>query len=375
MSSDHADKALHLPDLTIQGFCGIRDLTINRLGRVTLIAGMNGAGKTTVLDAVRVFADRGSSREIFAALLSRRDELREYQDEDDETVSGINWDALFWERKLDRGSTISIGPTEVSDRVDLSIRDPREGEFNIVDVRPGEMSNENLWVLCSRYHLTERAILLRPRRHGVRIGRVAAPSSADRLTHSTFGPGLLTNRRALTLWAAMALTDAEERAVEALNMVYGGYGAIERIALVGGERNVEPRAIVRIAGEEEPVPLRSLGGGAVRMFGLALALANSRGGFLLIDEVENGLHHTVQQRLWEMVLRTASENNVQVLATTHSWDAVIGFARAAAGIKGTAGALVRLERDGDDTYAIEFSETELTKVAERAKATEHVEVR
>ena len=367
MSSGNADKALHLPDLTIQGFCGIRDLTINRLGRVTLIAGMNGAGKTTVLDAVRVFADRGGLREAFAALLERRDELREYQDEEGGTVSGVKWDALFWQRRLDLGSTISIGPTEVSGRVDMSIRVPRRGEFNFADARRAEMSNDNLWVLCSRYHLTEHVIPLLPhlRWRGVPTGRVAPPRSADRLPHSTFGPGLLTNRQTLTLWTAMALTDAEDRAVEALNVVYGGYGAIERIALVGGERNVEPRAIVRIAGEEEPVPLRSLGDGAVRTFGLALALAHSRGGFLLIDEVENGLHHTVQQRLWEMVLRTASENNVQVLATTHSWDAVARFARAVSNVDGAEGALVRLERDGDDTYAVEYSEDDLSVVAEQ----------
>ena len=367
MSSDNGGKALHLPDLTIQGFCGIRDLTINRLGRVTLIAGMNGAGKTTVLDAVRVFADRGGSRETFAALLERRDELREYQDEEGGTVSSVKWDALFWQRRLDSDSTISIGPRDASLQVHMSVGEPRERDLDVLDMRAAATSNEKLWALCIRYHPTERTILLSPqiRRRVARLGRARVPILADRLMHSTFGPGLLTNRQALTLWTAMALTDAEERAVEALNMVYGGYGAIERIALVGGEPNVEPRAIVRIAGEEEPVPLRSLGDGAVRTFGLALALANSRGGFLLIDEVENGLHHTVQQRLWEVVLRTASENNVQVLATTHSWDTVARFARAVSNVDGAEGALVRLERDGDDTYAIEYSEDDLSVVAEQ----------
>ena len=64
--------------------------------------------------------------------------------------------------------------------------------------------------------------------------------------------------------------------------------------------------------------LRSLGDGAVRLFGVALALANSQGGFLLIDEAENGIHHTIQRDFWRMVLLTAQENNVQVFATTHS---------------------------------------------------------
>ena len=54
-----ATKQLHLPSLSITGFRGIDTLTIPRLGRVTLLAGKNGVGKTTVLDAVRVYAAGG----------------------------------------------------------------------------------------------------------------------------------------------------------------------------------------------------------------------------------------------------------------------------------------------------------------------------
>ena len=50
---------LHLPNLTIKGFRGIEELSIRKLGRVTLLAGKNGVGKTTVLDAVRAYAARG----------------------------------------------------------------------------------------------------------------------------------------------------------------------------------------------------------------------------------------------------------------------------------------------------------------------------
>ena len=52
-------NGLHLPDLTIKGFRGIEALSIPRLGRVTLLAGRNSVGKTTVLEAVQVYAARG----------------------------------------------------------------------------------------------------------------------------------------------------------------------------------------------------------------------------------------------------------------------------------------------------------------------------
>ena len=123
--------------------------------------------------------------------------------------------------------------------------------------------------------------------------------------------------------------------------------------------------VVRIAGQERPVPLRSLGDGAVRLFGVALALANSQGGFLLIDEAENGIHHSIQRDFWRMVLLTAQENNVQVFATTHSWDCAAGFAQAAVDAEGVEGALVRLDSDGENVRAVEYSERQLHVAAEQ----------
>ena len=99
------------------------------------------------------------------------------------------------------------------------------------------------------------------------------------------------------------------------------------------------------------------------MFGIALALANSQDGFLVIDEAENGIHHSVQRDFWKMVIRTAHENNVQVLATTHGWDCVAGFAQAAT--KLGEGALVRLETNGDGIRAVEYSEEDLRVAAEQ----------
>jgi AAA15 family ATPase/GTPase len=98
---------------------------------------------------------------------------------------------------------------------------------------------------------------------------------------------------------------------------------------------------------------------------LALALANSKNGFLVIDEAENGIHHSMQRPLWKMVLQTALKNNVQVFAATHSWDCVRGFAKAMLELEDADGVLIRLERHGDNTRAVEYSEDELRVAAEQ----------
>ncbi|WP_428115610.1 AAA family ATPase [Candidatus Poriferisodalis sp.] len=119
--------------------------------------------------------------------------------------------------------------------------------------------------------------------------------------------------------------------------------------------------------EDGRVPLRSLGDGAVRMFAVGVALANAANGFLLIDEAENGIHHTLQQDYWKLIFRAAREHNVQVLATTHRWDCVAGFARAACNDQESEGVALRLEPDDDDggVRAIEYTERMLKVAADR----------
>ena len=48
---------------------------------------------------------------------------------------------------------------------------------------------------------------------------------------------------------------------------------------------------------------------------------------LFIDEVENGIHYTNLDKLWEIILTISKEHNVQVFATTHSKECIESFNR------------------------------------------------
>ena len=186
------------------------------------------------------------------------------------------------------------------------------------------------------------------------------------------GPGLLARTDLARIWNKVALTDDEEQITRSIGLIYGA--EVDRIGVIGDDvREGEGdrlRGIVRLKSYERPVPLRSLGEGAQRLFDVGLGLANSRDGFLLIDEAENGIHHSVQRDYWRMVLQTAHENNVQVFATTHSWDCVRGFALAAAELDCEDGVLVRLEKEDDGLRAVRYTSEDL-KIA----ADQRIEVR
>jgi len=51
--------------------------------------------------------------------------------------------------------------------------------------------------------------------------------------------------------------------------------------------------------------------------------------FIFIDEIENGIHYTNLDKLWEIILSISKEQNVQVFATTHSKECIESYARVA----------------------------------------------
>src|SRR5690348_12744309 len=65
---------LLLGSLEIHNFRGFHNLHIEHLGRVNLIVGKNNVGKTSLLEALRLYAERGSPV-LILELLGARDEV------------------------------------------------------------------------------------------------------------------------------------------------------------------------------------------------------------------------------------------------------------------------------------------------------------
>lgn len=82
------------------------------------------------------------------------------------------------------------------------------------------------------------------------------------------------------------------------------------------------------------VDLASFGDGMRRAAALALALTRASNGVLLVDELEAGIHPSALQPVVSYLLEAAATSQVQILATTHSLEAV-GAVLAAVEERGT----------------------------------------
>ena len=351
MSDQTPDQNLHLPSLVIKNFRGIDELTIPRLGRVTLLTGKNGVGKTTVLDAVRVWADRGISEVFDTMLIDRGDWLAIAENGQMRIVPDRM--GLFTDREDYKKALISIGPSD-DPSATLIIK---EGVAPWDPYAPIERqgSYKSSVALERQFGTYDPVSPVQP------IVLLSLPEIVD---CEILGPNGPADDTIEQYWNEVALSHHEDRAMEALNLITSS--RVERVAMISaaGQAGLvyRRRMMAKVEGHTNPVPLRSLGDGAFRTFAVALALANSKDGFLLIDEAENGIHHSIQAKFWNMVLQTAERNNVQVIATTHSWDCVVGFAQAANELEDVEGLLVRLERPPAGLRPITYDESRLASV-------------
>ena len=373
MSQEQLDNHLHLPSLSIKGFRGIKELSIERLGRVTLLAGKNSVGKTTVLDAVQVYAARGYYR-VLASVLESREEVAALTDGADHEQVGPYLEGIFYGRDASQGAFLSIGPNDDSDQFIIEAGIPQEDshstqQFPFSFLNPSVRTFKivfqghelvNSWFF-SPYALSTK--IAKDRRVYQSMGGFSSNERSTPIACQSMGPELLSNDTIVELWDTIALTDDEDWVINALRLILGDQ--VTRIATIGDEHN-RRRVVAKIQDQTFPIPLKSLGDGALRLLGVALVLINSRDGFLLIDEVENGIHHSVQPDFWRMVFKTAHANNVQVIATTHSFDCVRGFAQAAVECEEVEGVLVRIERKDKEMWAVEYSERNLKAAAKQS---------
>ncbi len=86
---------------------------------------------------------------------------------------------------------------------------------------------------------------------------------------------------------------------------------------------------IKLRDRKLPVLLSSMGGGLNRYIAIVCAIWKSKDGQLFIDEVENGIHYTKYEKLWEIIFNTSKEANCQVFAATHSKECIEAFSRVA----------------------------------------------
>jgi AAA15 family ATPase/GTPase len=342
-----------LNSLRIRNYKALKDFNIVKLGRLNLIVGKNNSGKSTVLESIRILAAQGNPSLINEIIVKHDDQIlvqkmHDIVKEDDDSLNvyqGLFSDRVF---PLD-DSSIFIGSNDDKDFVEIKrvfFEDEtteKTDDKGSVSIRtrkiytPDESKKignleQTIQIISNQYkdkplYLDNSTIDLYRRRP------INFPDYIKTIPVSFIPTQFLSMDLLADLWDKTILTDYYNNVKDFLKFISDD---LEDIAFIKvnhtrfyREREIERTGITKLRKHPQPIPLNSMGDGVMRILQLVLGIFPSSGGILLIDEFENGLHFSIQEHLWEAIFKLAKELNIQVFATTHSWDCIEAFTQAA----------------------------------------------
>lgn len=268
-----------IDDLHIENFLTFEKLNINGLKRVNLIAGKNNTGKTALLEAIRILTSSGHNTVINNILFERGHFQSGWEE---------SYDALFNRNFFGK------------------LR-----EFNAFTINDLGFSKEFIKGGHIQYYLYGQ------HNSNFRLNINSNVVHDNPKDNAVYIPYQMDYQMFANLRDEIILSPKENQVIEIIRATI--LPDLERFDI--GRDKIR----VKLKGIKDALPLKSLGDGARRIFLIAMSLASADGKYLLIDELEMGLHYTVLRKLWEMIFKYSIAWNIQVFVTTHSQDAIEAF--------------------------------------------------
>lgn len=373
---NNAGDNMHLDSLKIQNFRLLEDVEVKKLGHVNLIVGKNNSGKSTVLEALALLAS-GFEPETVRLLILKRDfnnntELFNKYIKNNDMYNIFD---SFFSNKVSKNIYTNksfIGNDNISLRIGMLLSEnysenkivetgTRVYNSKLIKIDDALRRSNVYWSLSINSSLNnERVISLKD----YSFFQKNTLNYIHRSLPLGYVETSINNSDELILdWDRIALTDDENLVVNILQLIEP---QIQKIAFLSQTNNTINTRIpfVRLSNNDNKFPLTSMGDGIFRLLQIILKVLKAKDGFLLIDEFENGLHYSVQPEVWRLVFELAKRYNIQVFATTHSWDCIESFAQVAKEREDLEGVLFRMghsvrKSDNGKVIATEFDEDEL----------------
>lgn len=346
----------------IDQFRGIQKLRLKSLGDVNLLLGNNDAGKTSVLEAIKLFESPYSIEAIVRNSRIRFMNASFSRDSYTQMESLLDLFPFDQEYKY-----IALGAGIGGEHCGLTIEgklgevlrpvseDELRGNMSYSRQRESLMSEREVLTfwgqLCFRnepipFEVDEyfRYQLVRTKQKTLWPIVYVAPGDHlfNRNVHSVFRMSK-SQERELVMLLRLIDPDIEGLKLQP-NDITGGTNQIIEHQRFGD------------------IPLYTYGDGMKKILSLAANVRSAKNGLLLIDEIETSLQASNLRYVFHWLLRACLYFNVQLFVTTHSLESISALVHCAVEDSDSVLACYRLEKDLDQVYAKRFSERDLNSL-------------
>ena len=333
--------------LAIKNFRAFREMEIADLGPINLFTGMNNAGKTSLLEAIFLLSGGGNPHVAVNSNVVRGLAERELQ------IPTALWKEFFV--GLDVGKVIEVAGTH-QELGELTLNIESGLPEQVATVKPTNGDDIASPPNATTNVPDERGLSFSFRRGDkVALGHILLKGTdiegARPNVDVPFPATILVSRGGHVHEDAKRLGELRRQKrgdilLEALRIVEPKLQSIEDNSASGAPM------IWGDVGLPELVPLAVMGEGMTRIARIVLAISSSPKGVVLVDEIENGLHHSVLEKVWEVVELAARQLGTQVFATTHSFECTQAAHHA---LSHAAFRLHRLEIENDERRCVTYS--------------------
>lgn len=371
---------LSLERVQIDGFRGLRGLDLDGLGRVNILIGANDSGKTSVLEVLSVLCKPGAPGE-WLEMVRRRD----FGELDEDVIDSARW-CFHQSSDISGPATLFAGGCDFAcegrfplrklavhynERTDDGSGHETKGIMSQIPsvspkggqergpVRRAELEYHLVWSKTAGGGLTtggdgpDRQPIIRVKwwadDHG--SGQGTEGMSCAGLPCETLAPySHQINSLQVSSLSQQIIRDDADKGLTMLQGFDPDVMAVQVLSLRGRRPAIYVKH--RRLGW---APLSIFGDAMRRCVLLAATLPGLKdGGVLLIDEVETGIHVKALGRVFEWVIESARQLNVQVFVTTHSLEALDALILAPSAQEGDVVAF-RLARSDTLTTAKRFA--------------------
>ncbi len=328
-----------LGTLKLDRFRGFDVYELTNLTRINLLVGKNNCGKTSILEAIHLLVS-GSDPLVLARLANRKGVVN-----DTDAALGQGWEPdishFFSGHRVAPGAgfrlssgdgngrygqvSVMVEQATLKDRVQSPVFDDDSNQVLPLVLRIAPQIKGRMFDNLPDIPITEDGTLLIPT--GVRFRRPWSEILPVRPSVRFVAPDSLDPDHTRTMWDRVLMEGRESEVIEALQILDADLESIHFLTSAGsGGRSGRAGVLLGFRGSGRRAPFGSYGDGMRRLLALSISLIRTANGFLLVDGIDTGLHWTIMEDMWRLVVEAARKSSVQVFATTHSYDCIRGLA-------------------------------------------------